>query len=73
MHGFGIPRTQKICRYLFSRRSGERWVINPISNFYLFVLPQKKKLSKEEEIKQKLQELGKSLDALVDLEEELFS
>ena len=48
-------------------------MINPISNFYLFVLPQKKKLSKEEEIKQKLQELGKSLDALVDLEEELFS
>ena len=48
-------------------------VVNPISNFYLFVLPQKKKLSKEGEIKQKLQELGKSLDALVDLEEEFFS
>lgn len=43
------------------------------SNFYFFVLPQKKKLSREGEIKQKLQELGKSLDALVDLEEELFS
>ena len=48
-------------------------MVNPISNFYLFVLPQKKKLSKEGEIKQKLQELGKSLDALLDIEEEFFS